>query len=229
MIPSTKTNKNFVLEKSKSLNNKEKKNLEIVITRFDENLNYFKNYQEFLTIYNKGKNDLSLNCKIVNRPNVGRDGETIFYHIINNWDNLSDITFFCQGHINDRNDQLITYSDFENYINTDNIYFFKERNDLPNLDEKLLNFNIKFKYIYEEVFNEEYKKKFTWVSGMWISVKKNKIKNVPYNIYQNMLNLFDKYKLYDDPTCRLLALHCERLVLHILTKKYNNKIVYTYY
>ena len=220
MIPSTKTNKNFVLEKSKSLNNKEKKNLEIVITRFDENLNYFKNYQEFLTIYNKGKNDLSLNCKIVNRPNVGRDGETIFYHIINNWDNLSDITFFCQGHINDRNDQLITYSDFENYINTDNIYFFKERNDLPNLDEKLLNFNIKFKYIYEEVFNEEYKKKFTWVSGMWISVKKNKIKNVPYNIYQNMLNLFDKYKLYDDPTCRMLAIHCERLVLHILTKKY---------
>ena len=220
MIPSTKTNKNFVLEKSKSLNNKEKKNLEIVITRFDENLNYFKNYQEFLTIYNKGKNDLSLNCKIVNRPNVGRDGETIFYHIINNWDNLSDITFFCQGHINDRNDQLITYSDFENYINTDNIYFFKERNDLPNLDEKLLNFNIKFKYIYEEVFNKEYKKKFTWVSGMWISVKKNKIKNVPYNIYQNMLNLFDKYKLYDDPTCRMLAIHCERLVLHILTKKY---------
>ena len=222
MIPSTKTNKNFVLEKSKSLNNKEKKNLEIVITRFDENLNYFKNYKEFLTIYNKGINDLSLNCKIVNRPNVGRDGETIFYHVINNWDNLSDITFFCQGHINDRNDQLITYSDFENYINTDNIYFFKERNDLPNLDEKLLNFNIKFKDIYEEVFNEEYKKNFTWVSGMWISVKKDIIKRVPYTVYKNMLNLFDKYKLYDDPTCRILAIHCERLVLHILTKNYSN-------
>lgn len=222
MIPSTKTNKNFVLEKSKSLNNKEKKNLEIVITRFDENLNYFKNYKEFLTIYNKGINDLSLNCKIVNRPNVGRDGETIFYHVINNWDNLSDITFFCQGHINDRNDQLITYSDFENYINTDNIYFFKERNDLPNLDEKLLNFNIKFKDIYKEVFNEEYKKNFTWVSGMWISVKKDIIKRVPYTVYKNMLNLFDKYKLYNDPTCRILAIHCERLVLHILTKNYSN-------
>ena len=51
MIPSTKTNKNFVLEKSKSLNNKEKKNLEIVITRFDENLNYFKNYFYIINLF----------------------------------------------------------------------------------------------------------------------------------------------------------------------------------
>ena len=47
MIPCTKTNKNFVLEKSKSLINKNKKNLEIVVTRFDENLNFFKNYEDF--------------------------------------------------------------------------------------------------------------------------------------------------------------------------------------
>jgi|TARA_B110000858_G_scaffold113012_1_gene129227 hypothetical protein len=223
MIPSTKTNKNFVLEKSKSLNNKEKKNFEIVVTRFDENLNYLKNYQNFLTVYNKGNEDLSLNCKVVNRPNIGRDGETIFYHIVNNWNNLSDVTFFCQGYINDRSDQLITYSDFENYINTNDIYSFKKRYDLPNHNESLLNFNISFKDIYKEVFNEEYKKDFPWVSGMWISVEKNIIKKVPYNIYQNMLNLFNIYKLYDDPTCRTLAIHCERLLLHILTKKYFNK------
>ena len=47
-------------------------------------------------------------------------------------------------------------------------------------------------------------------AGMWISAKKNRIKRVPYNIYQYVLNLFDKYKLYDDPTCRILAIHCER-------------------
>ena len=123
-IPSTRINKNFILEKHISLINKEKKNLEIVVTRFDENLNYLKNYQKFLTVYNKGNLDLNLNCKIVKRPNIGNDPESLFYHIVNNWDNLSDITFFCQGDINDRNDQLITYSDFENYINTNDIYFF---------------------------------------------------------------------------------------------------------
>lgn len=224
-IPSTRIYKNFVLEKHKSLINKGKKDLEIVVTRFDENLNYLKNYEEFLTVYNKGKSDLSLRCKIVNRPNIGRDGETIFNHIVNNWNNLSDITFFCQAYINDRNDQLIRFSDFENYINTNDIYFFRKRYDLPDYDERLSDFKITFKELYQEIFNEEYKKNFAWVSGMWISVKKNIIKNIPYNIYQKMLNLFDKYKLYDDPTCRLLAIHCERLVLHILTKKYNNKIV----
>ena len=32
----------------------------------------------------------------------------------------------------------------------------------------------------------------------------------------------EKYKLYDDYTCRILAIHCERLLLHILTKNYSN-------
>jgi len=223
MIPCTRTNKNFVLEKSKSLINKNKQNLEVVVTRFDENLNFLKNYEDFLTVYNKGKNDLNLNCKIVNRPNIGKDPESFFYHIVNNWDNLSDITFFCQGDINDRIDQLISYSDFENYINTNDIYFFGKRYDLPNYDEKFLNFNISFKELYIEIFNEEYKKNFPWVPGGWISVKKNIIKRVPYSIYQKMLNLFDKYKKYDpDPTSRILVCNCERLLLHILTKNYSN-------
>lgn len=222
MIPCIKLNTNFILEKNEKMINKEKKDLEIVVTRFDENLNYLKNYEDFLTVYNKGKCDLSLNCKIVKRPNIGNDPESLFYHIVNNWDNLSDVTFFCQGDINDRSDQLITYSDFENYINTNDIYFFKKRYDLPNYNEKFLNFNISFKELYKEIFNEEYKKDFAWVAGNWISVKKDIIKNVPYSIYQKMLNLFDKYKIKNDPTSRILVCNCERLVLHILTKKYSD-------
>lgn len=222
MIPCTKLNTNFILEKNEKMINKEKKDLEIVVTRFDENLNYLKNYEDFLTVYNKGKCDLSLNCKIVKRPNIGNDPESLFYHIVNNWDNLSDVTFFCQGDINDRSDQLITYSDFENYINTNDIYFFKKRYDLPNYNENFLNFNISFKELYKEIFDEEYKKDFAWVAGNWISVKKDIIKNVPYSIYQKMLNLFDKYKIKNDPTSRILVCNCERLVLHILTKKYSD-------
>ena len=98
-IPSTRIYKNFVLEKHKSLINKGKKDLEIVVTRFDENLNYLKNYEEFLTVYNKGKSDLSLRCKIVNRPNIGRDGETIFNHIVNNW-RLYSIYLFLKNTLN---------------------------------------------------------------------------------------------------------------------------------
>jgi len=30
-------------------------------------------------------------------PNVGREGHTYLYHIINNYNNLSDYTIFCQG------------------------------------------------------------------------------------------------------------------------------------
>ena len=38
-------------------------------------------------------------------------------------------------------------------------------------------------------------------------------------------SLEDKYKIKNDPTSRILVCNCERLILHILTKKYNNKIV----
>ena len=55
---------------------------------------------------------------------------------------------------------------------------------------------------------------------MWISVKKEIIKKVTYSIYQKMLYLFDKYKSHDDANSRILAIHCERLVLHF-NKKIN--------
>mgnify|MGYP001360339776 CR=1 FL=1 len=37
-----------------------------------------------------------------------------------------------------------------------------------------------------------------------------------------MLNLFDKYKIKNDRTSRILVCNCERLVLHILTRNYFN-------
>lgn len=218
MIPNTKINNNYTIPFNECMTNKTKKNLEIVVTRFDESVNWLKNYKNNVTVYNKGKDDMYTDFDIVKRPNIGRDGEVILYHIINNWENLSEITFFCQGDINDRNDQLITFNDFNRYLSTDSIFFFQKRNDLPHHTCKFLDIPDEFGDIYEEIYEEKYEQNFFWTAGMWISVSRDIIKSAPLKIYQKMLSLITKYKSHD----RAVACLIERLLLHTFTRKYHH-------
>ena len=78
--------------------------VEIVVSRYNENLEWLNQdpYNKYpVVIYNKGQNDEFVhnnNVKdIVNLPNVGREGHTYLYHIVNNYDNLSDMTIFLPG------------------------------------------------------------------------------------------------------------------------------------
>uniref|UniRef100_A0A6C0DQQ8 Uncharacterized protein n=1 Tax=viral metagenome TaxID=1070528 RepID=A0A6C0DQQ8_9ZZZZ len=83
-------------------------NQEIVIARYNEDLTWITDEpfnRHPITIYNKGPNDNFTKTdnirKIVILPNVGREGHTILYHIINNYDNLADVTMFLHGSSND--------------------------------------------------------------------------------------------------------------------------------
>jgi len=87
--------------------NKDKENdkIEIIISRFNEDLHWLNEYpfNEFLyTVYNKGVNDdfekNNVN-KIIKLPNVGRCDHTYLYHIVKNYDNLAKITIFFPGSI----------------------------------------------------------------------------------------------------------------------------------
>lgn len=69
---------------------------EIVVAKYDENLDWLRTIRSCkITIYNKGNDVLT---KSVTLPNTGRESHTYFYHIVENYDNLSDWTFFTQGH-----------------------------------------------------------------------------------------------------------------------------------
>lgn len=80
------------------------KSVEIVISRYNEDLNWlkeepFNNYTN-ITIYNKGKNSDFFHkpgTKIINLENVGRCDHTYLYHVITQYDNLKDITIFLPG------------------------------------------------------------------------------------------------------------------------------------
>jgi hypothetical protein len=83
-----------------------KNNVEIVISRYNEDLSWLNEYpfnQFEYIIYNKGDNSNFLKTnvnKIVNLPNVGRCDHTYLYHVSNNYNNLSDIVVFLPGSVN---------------------------------------------------------------------------------------------------------------------------------
>ena len=74
----------------------DKKKIEIVIARYNEDLKWLNPYISIATIYNKGSESECINNSI-KLPNVGRESHTYLYHIINNYDNLADRTIFFQG------------------------------------------------------------------------------------------------------------------------------------
>ncbi len=72
----------------------DKSKLEIVVARYNENIDWTRPYMPIVTIYNKGKDHIE---NEINLPNVGRESHTYLTHIIKNYDNLAEKTVFFQG------------------------------------------------------------------------------------------------------------------------------------
>ena len=67
----------------------------LVIAKYKEDIswiNKIKNHN--ITVYDKSEDPIKDSIKL---PNVGREGHTFLYHIVQNYDNLDDITVFLQG------------------------------------------------------------------------------------------------------------------------------------
>lgn len=82
------------------------KHVKIIVARYNENLSWMRekpfNLFRYI-VYNKGVNDNFEKCnvdEIINLPNIGRCDHTYLYHIVNNYDNLHDITVFFPGCLN---------------------------------------------------------------------------------------------------------------------------------
>ena len=80
------------------------KSVELVVARYNEDLNWMKNepfdHYPNVIIYNKGPNANFYHepsSQIVNVKNVGRCDHTYLYHIVQNYDKLKDITVFLPG------------------------------------------------------------------------------------------------------------------------------------
>ena len=72
------------------------KNVHIIVSHFDENLDWIKPfYKRFLvTVYNKSPQSVSGSAHLVN---IGRESHTYLHHIVSHYDNLADWNVFTQA------------------------------------------------------------------------------------------------------------------------------------
>ncbi len=100
--------------------------LQIIVARYNEDISYLIPFANVIIVYNKGDDNIPKEFKnVVKLPNVGREGHTYLYHIINNYDNLADNTLFMQGSINDHG-----ILDFKDYLQNKTFTGKLSKNDI---------------------------------------------------------------------------------------------------
>lgn len=187
-------NKDFFKDLSRS-------DFEIVITRYNEDLSWTDGIEHLCTVYNKGEPFSKGECTIVPVPNNGIGTETMLRHIIEQYNNLSVITFFCQGNICDRVDQplypLTTYAK----CGIDEIVCVKEdlcelptarfkwrlsnpecvsvgNRDLATWRKEVFASQLPFRGAYE-----------SWVKGDWIAVGRSRIRRRTKKFYTDLYDV----------------------------------------
>jgi hypothetical protein len=177
---------------------------QIVVARYNEDISYLSLFSNIMIVYNKGLPDIPLNFDTIILPNIGRESHTYLYHIIQNYDNLANKTFFIQGRINDH--KLFP---MDEYFKNENFIAKKSKHDIDMLKSPIVhsgkylkdfkNGNLKrSKYTPYEWINKigiDISKcdNFEMIWGANFSISKDIILKKPKIFYENLM----KYIEYD--------------------------------
>lgn len=122
--------------------------IEIVISRYNEQLDWIEEspFNDIdITVYNKGNNtDFVKTPKVLNivpLENIGREGHTYLHHIVENYDQLRDITIFLPGSTNMEDKKNKAIRILELIKNTGNAIFVPD-NIHENVKDELYDFVI---------------------------------------------------------------------------------------
>jgi len=82
----------------------------VVVAHCDEDLSWMQALDPTLGkfVYSKGTKIALIPKDTIPLPNIGREYHTYFYHIVNHYDLISDVTFFLQGWPLDRSAHVIS-------------------------------------------------------------------------------------------------------------------------
>ena len=73
------------------------KDLNIVIARYNENIDWALPYNDIVLVYNKGNNNIPKFSNVFNIQNIGREGHTYLYYIVTRYNELPNRTIFLQA------------------------------------------------------------------------------------------------------------------------------------
>jgi len=108
----------------------------IIVARYNENINWLLPYKDICYIYNKGKQDIPGHLfHIINLPNYGRESHTYLYHIIQNYDHLTEYNIFFQGKIQDH-----MILNIEDYFEENDFTAFTKKEDIQKIKKPIAHF-----------------------------------------------------------------------------------------
>ena len=178
----------------------------IIIAKYNENISWINNIDKKHTIhiYNKSDENISSsrNNTIIHKlQNVGRETHTYLTHIINNYDNLTDLVLFTQGKWDDH--QCATYlTDLFKTPNSFNKQIISFNHDFrltfyytsleKEKDELCLGLWVK-KYIESDIDYYLNKDGYFCNLGAIFCIKKENILSRPLEFYKDLLRQVDGY------------------------------------
>jgi hypothetical protein len=159
-------------------------NKEIIIAKYKEDLSWVNNLKEFkLSVYDKS-DETNNHIKLENK---GRESDTYLNHIIKNYNNLSDINIFTQGHPFDHCPNIFDLIHNNNYTSLgSNIVCDKYGNPhhygIPLID------------VWYEISKKEIPEVIEFTPGAMFIVEKKQILQHDICFYEKILELHDKYE-----------------------------------
>lgn len=204
----------------------EDNSIDLVIARYSESVDWLSKLElnkfRKIFIYNKGS-DLpeiaflkNYNYEIIKLPNVGREAHTYLYHIINNYNNLANVTIFLPGSCTmdnkwDRSIETINKTITTNksvfvatVIDLKDLYDFKiDEYRSTNKDNSNKNNESKLLECSERPFGKWYEKNFKNISiysvcyNAIFAVSKEDIHHRSLDSYKNLIKYVDHHSNHE--------------------------------
>ena len=165
--------------------------MKVVVSRYQENIDWTNGISDCV-IYNKGPATPTSIHPVISLPNVGREGHTYLYHIIQNYDQLDDHTCFLQGHPFDHTPDLEKRLQMFDHSLSFNV--LSNRVYAINLCYDPTDFSLHRLLIdtYKRVFAvSKTSHEFTFGAGAQFIVSREAIRSRPKSFYENLLQIMD--------------------------------------
>jgi hypothetical protein len=172
---------------------------ELVISHYNEDLNWLANYSDHCHIYHKGKETIPRYQfrQWDKLPNVGREGHTYLHHIITNYDHLADVTIFLQGDNRQHYKNLTTYiaeterkgvvcsckDRLSTWGRINHILKYKE----SLASKKMLRANMTMGEFWKEIFGYNHPRAIKVQFGANFAVSRQRIRTHPKSFYENII------------------------------------------
>jgi len=190
---------------------------EIVISSYKEDTSWISNINQDVKIYLYNKDNKS---NTINLPNIGREAHTYLYHIVTNYNNLSDYIFFFQGPPFDHTGDCINivnsdrnywdkksqmkYNGYWGYAHNslgtmwklDKCEFFEGNCLKSSIDGKPHHFGLPIKEVWNQIFDIDIPGILEFIPGNQFHINKQLIHNKPLSFWQNLYNMSQIIELF---------------------------------